>query len=131
MNLSTLVNNITSTIQNKMSIPLVPIPPILTAYGTIQRPGISPMLISSRIISRQADFGAPTGNNIDGNPNLMNQLIYAIVEELVYALKQEGKVEVSIPIGGIVTTGTGSNAGGPVVVTSNNIIPVSGNGIIR
>ena len=131
MDLSSLISNITSTIQSKMSIPLTPVPPILIAYGTIQRPGLSPMLISSRIISRQSKFGAPTGKNIDGNPNLMNQLIYAIVDELVTALKQEGKVEISIPIGGIVTTGTGANAGGPVVVTSNNITPVSGNGIIR
>ncbi len=126
-----LISKMTSIIQSAMSKPLITVPAILIAYGTIQRPGISPMLISSRIISKQADFGAPTGDNIDGNPNLMNKLIVSIVDELVNALKLEGKVEVGIPIGGITTIGTGSNSGGPVVVKSNNITPVLGHGIIR
>ena len=114
-----------------MSIPLIPVPAIMLICSTIKRPGLSPMLIASRIITRQQDFGAPVGVNIDGSPNMMNQLFYVIADEIVTALKMEGKVEVAIPPGGITTIGTGANAGGPVIVTSNNIAPISGNGIVR
>lgn len=114
-----------------MSIPLIPVPAIMLICSTIKRPGLSPMLIASRIITRQQDFGAPVGVNIDGSPNLMNQMFYVVADEIVNAIKMEGKVEIAIPPGGITTIGTGANAGGPVIVTSNNIMPVSGNGIVR
>ena len=126
-----IINKLSSLITSKMYIPLLPVPKIMVGYGTIQRPGLSPMLITSRIISRQAKFGAPTGDNIDGSPNLMNQMFYAVVSELISAMQLEGKVEITIPIGEINTLGTGGNAGGPVVINSTNIIPVSGSGIIR
>lgn len=131
MSISSIVQNISSFIQNKMSIPLIPVPAIMLICSTIKRPGLSPMLIASRIITRQQDFGAPVGVNIDGSPNMMNQLFYVIADEIVTALKMEGKVEVAIPPGGITTIGTGANAGGPVIVTSNNVTPISGNGIMR
>lgn len=131
MSISSIVQNISSFIQNKMSIPLIPVPAIMLICSTIKRPGLSPMLIASRIITRQQDFGAPVGVNIDGSPNMMNQLFYVIADEIVTSLKMEGKVEVAIPPGGITTIGTGANAGGPVIVTSNNVTPISGNGIMR
>lgn len=131
MNISSIVQSITSFVKDKMSIPLVPIPAIMMICSTIKRPGLSPMLIASRIITRQQDFGAPVGVNIDGSPNMMNQMFYVIADEMVNALKMEGKVEIAIPPGGITSIGTGANAGGPVVVTSNNIMPVSGSGVMR
>ena len=131
MSITNIIQNLSSFIMNKMSIPLIPIPPIMLICSTIKRPGLSPMLIASRIITRQQDFGAPVGVNIDGSPNLMNQMFYVVADEIVNAIKMEGKVEIAIPPGGITTVCTGSNAGGPVIVTSNNIMPVSGNGIVR
>jgi len=131
MSITSIIQNVSSFIMNKMSIPLIPVPAIMLICSTIKRPGLSPMLIASRIITRQQDFGAPVGVNIDGSPNLMNQMFYVVADEIVNALKMEGKVEIAIPPGGITTIGTGANSGGPVIVTSNNIMPVSGNGIMR
>lgn len=131
MALSNIVQKLTSFIQNKLSLPLVSIPAVLLICSTIKRPGLSPMLITSRIINRQQEFGAPIGVNIDGSPNLMNQMFYIIVDELVKALKMEGKVEIGISPGAITTTGFGANAGGMVSVVSTNNAPVSGSGIIR
>ncbi len=131
MSITNIIQNLSSFIMNKMSIPLIPVPAIMLICSTIKRPGLSPMLIASRIITRQQDFGAPVGVNIDGSPNLMNQMFYVVADEIVNAIKMEGKVEIAIPPGGITTIGTGANAGGPVIVTSNNIMPVSGNGIVR
>ena len=131
MALNNIVQSLTSFIQTKLSIPLIPISAIMLICSTIKRPGLSPMLITSRIINRQQDFGAPVGVNIDGSPNMMNELMFVIVDELVNALKMEGKVEVAIPPGGITSLGFGANSGGMVSVTSSNIGAVSGSGIIR
>ena len=131
MDISSIVQNITSFIQNKLSIPLIPIPPIMLICSKLKRPGLSPMLIASRVISRQSDFGATVGVNIDGSPNMMNQLIYVMTDEIVNAIKMESKVEMAIAPGAIMTTGTGANSGGPVVVTSTNVQPIGGSGIVR
>lgn len=131
MSISSIIQGISSFVQNKMSIPLVPVPAIMLVCATLKRPGLSPMLVASRIITRQADFGAPVGVNIDGSPNLMNQMFYVVADEIINAIKMEGKVEIAIPPGGITTIGTGANGGGPVIVTANNVLPVSGNGIVR
>jgi hypothetical protein len=131
MNINTIVQNITSFIQNKLSIPLIPIPAIMLVCSTLKRPGLSPMLIASRIISRQSEFGATVGVNIDGSANMMNQLIYVMTDEIVNAIKSEGKVEMAIAPGGVTTVGTGANAGGPVVITSTNVQPIGGSGIMR
>jgi hypothetical protein len=89
------------------------------------------MLITSRAINQLGEKNIPIGNNIDGSPNLMNQAWYVVIDEVVKALKLEGKVEIGIPIGGIVSTGFGANAGGMVSIISHNTTPVSGTGIIR
>ena len=95
MSINSIIQNVSSFIMNKMSIPLIPVPAIMLICSTIKRPGLSPMLIASRIITRQQDFGAPVGVNIDGSPNLMNQMFYVIADEIVNALKMEGKVEIA------------------------------------
>lgn len=131
MALTNVIQKLTSFIQNKLSIPLIPIPAAMLICSTIKRPGISPMLITARIINRQQEFGAPVGVNIDGSPNLMNQMFFVVVDEMVKALKLEGKVEVAIPAGGITSMGFGANSGGMVSVVSTNTAPVAGSGIIR
>lgn len=131
MAITNIIGKLTSFIQNKLSIPLIAIPAVLLICSTIRRPGLSPMLITSRIINRQQEFGAPVGVNIDGSPNLMNQMYYVMVDELVRALKMDGKVEVAIPPGAITSLGFGANSGGMVSVVSSNTMPVGGSGIIR
>jgi hypothetical protein len=58
-------------------------------------------------------------------------MFFVVVDEMVKALKLEGKVEVAIPAGGITSMGFGANAGGMVSVVSTNTAPVAGSGIIR
>lgn len=131
MALNNIVQKLTSFIQNKLSIPLVSIPAILLICSTIKRPGISPMLITSKAINRLQDSGIPVGVNIDGSPNLMNQMYYVLIDELVKALKMDGKVEIGIAPGAITSLGFGANSGGMMSVVSYNTTPVSGSGIIR
>lgn len=132
MALNNIIQSLTSFIQNKLSIPLIPISAIMLVCSTIKRPGLSPMLITSKIIDRMGgEVGAPIGVNIDGSPNMMNQMYFVIVDELVNALKLDGKVEIGIPPGGIISAGTGVATAGLVSVTTTNVGAVGGSGIIR
>ena len=131
MALNNIIESLSSFIQNKLSIPLIPIPAIMLVCSTIKRPGLSPTLITSRIINEMGEKDAHIGVNIDGSPNIMNQMYFVIVDQLVKALKLEGKVEVAIPAGAITSLGFGANAGGAMEMISKNVADVSGRGIIR
>lgn len=131
MALNNIIQTLSSFIQNKLNIPLIPIPAVMLVCSTIKRPGLSPMLITSRVINDIGEKGAHIGVNIDGSENLMNQMCFSMVNQIVNALKLEGKVEIAIPTGGITSSGVGSNSGGMVYVQSFNTGPVSGSGIIR
>lgn len=131
MALNNIIQNLSTFIQNKLSIPLIPIPAIMLVCSTIKRPGLSPMLITSRIIDDMGEKGAHIGVNIDGSENLMNQMYFSMVNQIVNALKMEGKVEVAIPAGSISSMGFGANSGGMVQVQSFNTSDVAGRGIIR
>jgi hypothetical protein len=131
MALNNIVEKLTSFIKNRMSLPLTAIPGFLLVCSTLKRPGLSPMLITARVINRQQEFGAPIGVNIDGSPNMMNQMFHILIDEMVKALKMEGKVEVAIPPGAITSVGFGANAGGLVQVTSNSVGTPTLQGIIR
>jgi ABC-type amino acid transport substrate-binding protein len=87
MALNNIVQKLTTFIQNKLTIPLVSIPAVLLLCSTIKRPGMSPMLITAKTINRMQDSGIPIGVNIDGSPNLMNQMCYVLIDEMVNALK--------------------------------------------
>lgn len=130
MNISEICDSITSLFKN-IRAPQTPIPGMLLAASSINRPGVSAKIIASNIITRQSEAGAPVGANIDGSRNIAEAMEVIRVEEILKALRLDAKIEIAIPPGGIVTMGTGANAGGPVVVTSSNISPITGTGIIR
>ena len=111
-------------------VPLTYIPAILLVCSAIQRPGLSAMVIASNIIRRQSEAGAPFGPAADGSANVSEAMERIRVEEMVKALKLDARVQIGIPIGGIMITGTGANAGGPVQITGFNINPAHGDGII-
>lgn len=131
MAMNNIIQRLSSFIQNKLSIPLIPISATMLICSTIKRPGLSPMLITSKIIDEMGDKGAPISVNIDGSPNLMNQMYFVMVDQIINAIKLDGKVEIGIAPGAIVSSGFGINAGGMMPVTTSNVAPVSGSGIVR
>jgi hypothetical protein len=132
MNISNIIGNIGNFIQSKMSIPLIPIPAIMLVCSALKRPGLSSMLIASRSISRLESMGITSGPNIDGSPNLVNQAIYVVVDEMVKAIQTEGKVSVAVPPGGLQIQGTGMSPNGPVTFMGMNNSAVGGiNGIMQ
>ena len=110
---------------------LLSIPPILLICEVYQRPGLSAIALASAIIRRLPEAGIETGVNNDGSPNKINQFIRIFCEQVVQEIKDNARVTCVVEPGTINSLGTGANAGGPVVVTSVNTIPINIMGIIE
>ena len=128
------INTIAQGIENAFKAvrpALQSIPPLLLLVGVIQRPGLSAIALTSAIIKRLPEAGIETGVNADGSPNKINQFVRVLCEEIVTEIKDNAKVTCVLQPGTINSIGTGANAGGPVVVTSYNTMPVNTMGIIE
>lgn len=129
MSIETICKKITDIIDKARS-PIATIPSILLVCSAIKRPGMSSMMIASRIIQRQAEAGAPYGPAADGSSNIMEAMERIRVEEIVNALKMDSRVQVGIPIGALQIVVTGGNAGGAFVAQGININDGHADGII-
>lgn len=107
------------------------IPPLLLICEIKNRPGLSAIALTSAIIRRLPEAGLETGVNPDGTPNKRNQFVRIMCEEIVREFKDNARVTCVIEPGTINSVGSGANAGGPVVVTSVNTIPVNTMGIME
>ena len=87
----------------------------------IKRPGLSVMVSTANIIKFLGEKGIETRANPDGSDNRTNILVAGIVNELYRALRFDSNVQVAFGPGSMAITASGSNAGGPVVVTGTNI----------
>ena len=128
------INTIAQGIENAFKAvrpPLQSIPPLLLLSEVFQRPGLSAIALTSAIIKRLPEAGIETGVNADGSPNKINQFVRVLCEEIVTEIKDNAKVTCVLQPGTINSIGTGANAGGPVVVTSYNTMPVNTMGIIE
>lgn len=125
------IANSINKLLNKVRTPIIPIPAILLLCSVFKRPGLSPMMIAANVIKRQSEFGAPTGPLPDGTPNMMNSLIYVIVDEVVKEAQKNCVIESVIAPGTMVITGFGANGGGPITTIGTNTTPVKATGIIR
>jgi hypothetical protein len=125
-----IVDSINKVI-NAVRVPVIPISATLLLCNVFKRPGLSAMMIAANVIKRQNEFGAPTGTLPVGSKNMMNALIYVMSEEIVKELQKNCVIEGVVPPGTMVLTGTGANAGGPVVIQSTNILPVKITGLLR
>lgn len=128
------INKIANGIEKAFSTvraPLQIIPPILLIGELYQRPGLSAIALASSIIKRLPEAGIETGVNNDGSPNKINQFVRILSEEIIQEIKDNARVTCVVESGTINSLGTGANAGGPVVVTSVNTIPINIMGIIQ
>ena len=128
------INTIAQGIENAFKTvrpALQSIPPLLLLCEVFQRPGLSAIALTSAIIRRLPEAGIETGVNADGSPNKINQFVRVLCEEVIKEIKDNAKVTCVLQPGTINSIGTGANAGGPVVVTSYNTIPVNTMGIIE
>ena len=129
MSIESICNSISNVLE-KARAPIATIPAILLICSAIKRPGLSAMMIASRIIKRQSEAGAPFGAAADGSANVAEAMERIRVQEMVNALKMESRVQIGMPIGGVQIMATGANSGGPVVVNGFNINMPHGDGIV-
>lgn len=128
------INKIAQGIENAFSMvrkPLGLLPPLLLICEIKNRPGLSAIMTTSSIIRRLPEAGIETGVNNCGSPNMNNQFVRIVCEEVIKELKDNARVTCVIEPTKINSVGSGANAGGPVVVTSVNTIPSSTKGIIQ
>ena len=128
------INTIAQGIENTFKAvrpALQSIPPLLLLVGVTERPGLSAIALTGAIIRRLPEAGIETGVNADGSPNKINQFVRVLCEEVIKEIKDNAKVTCVLQPGTINSIGVGGNAGGPVVVTSYNTIPVNTMGIIE
>lgn len=98
------------------------IPPLLLLCELNRRPGLSAIALTSAIIRRLPEAGIEIGVNADGSPNKICLFIRIICEEIIKEFKDNARVTCALNSGSVISVGTGSNAGGPFVVTSRNTI---------
>ena len=128
------INSVLDVILNVFKIPeppLVPLPPQLIMVGAKLRSGLSAQAIAARIITRQSDSGRVVGDVFADGTNVEEAMELIRIEEIIYAIHTESKVEVVIPPGiGVTTVGVG-NLGVPVITQGTTITPGIGDGVIR
>ena len=96
------------------------LPSLLLFCTTMRRPGMSAMDTAATVIQDYGKIGIPTGTNADGTPNMINAYTYLLIKDIYKDIKQNGVGEGVMSPGTIQFTGTGGNAGGPVVVQGFN-----------
>jgi hypothetical protein len=127
------ISNILKIIQSAFNVnkkPLKPISPQLILTGGNLKTGLSPKQIAAKIISRQAEAGAPVGDLYSKSNNITEAMYAIMVEEIISAIMLNGKIEIVIPPGVEVIT-YGANSGGPVVSQGATTNVASGWGVIR
>lgn len=127
------MSNILSLLEAAFNIPRKPLtklPPQLLIVGAKLRPGLSARMITSKIIARQSEAGAPSGAIFKDGKNVMESMINVVTEEVVNALLLDAKIEIVIPPG-VQVTATGANGGGPIVVQGATTNMATGDGVIR
>lgn len=130
MNLANVVDAITSKL-NSVETPASKLPPVMLKSVSMNRPGLSPYKIASKIIENNKTLGIPTDPNPDGSENKINQYTYNVVKCICDAIKQDAVVQVAIPCQSILVEAKGGNAGGPIEVIGNNKLDSSATGIIQ
>jgi hypothetical protein len=111
--------------ENRITIPKPSIQQILLAKT---RPGLNAEILTSSITSRFEEAGIPTGPLVGGTPNVMENFVKIMCEEIVSAIQTDMRVDIATDPGATVTA-SGANSGGPVVAVGATTAPHSATGI--
>lgn len=99
------------------------IPSALILTGAQFRTGLSPRRITSRIISRQHEAGAIQGPLPSGMDSVIEKMELIRIQEIVRALQNDAKIEVSIQPGQQITGfGYGAIAGKTITIGKGNAV---------
>ena len=128
-NLKSVLDAISALLRTSISSAPI-IPPPLILVGGAQRPGMNSRLITTRIITRKSEAGAPVGPLSSGSESVDEKMERIRIEEIVNSWISEARITIVIPPGTPVTT-VGGNAGGPVLSQGVTTNYTQGYGIIQ
>jgi hypothetical protein len=128
-NLKSIFNLISALLKTGLS-PAPVVPPPLILVGGPQRPGMNSRMITTRIIARKSEAGAPVGPLPSGAESVDEKMERIRIEEIISSLISEARITIVIPPGTPVTT-VGGNAGGPVISQGVTTNYTQGYGIIQ
>lgn len=128
----TKISDSITTVLKGVRPPAPIIPPILLLCEILNRPGLSPISLTTSIITRLPEIGIPTEPNPDGSENNINLFVKVMCEEIVKEIQTNASVQIVIQPGALNITGVGEAAGIPAIpVTATNIGFSKIGGIIR
>jgi len=111
--------------EDRIKVPKPSIQQILLAKT---RPGLNAEILTSSITSRFEEAGIPSGPLVGGTPNVMENFVKIMMEEIVTAIQTDMRVDIATDPGATVTA-SGANGGGPVVAVGATTAPHSATGI--
>lgn len=111
--------------EDRVAVPKPSIQEILLAKT---RPGLNAEILTSSITSRFEEAGIPTGPLVGGAPNVMENFVKIMIEEIVTAIQTDMRIDIATDAGATVTA-SGANSGGPVVAVGATTAPHSATGI--
>lgn len=95
-----------------------------------KRQGLNAEDIAERVIARFDEIGIPTGPLNGKYPNVMENFVRTLIEEIVNAIQHDMIVDIAtIPGGNVVSAGASPT--GPVTTTGSLTTPLEGFGIAR
>lgn len=106
----------------------VPKPTIQQILLAKTRPGLNAEILTASITSRFEEAGIPSGPLIGGTPNVMENFVKIMMEEIVTAIQTDMRVDIATDPGATVTA-SGANSGGPVLAVGATTAPHSATGI--
>lgn len=111
--------------EDRIKVPKPSIQQILLAKT---RPGLNAEILTSSITARFEEAGIPTGPLVGGTPNVMENFVKIMMEEIVSAIQTDMRVDIATDPGAVVSA-SGANGGGPLVAVGATTSPHSATGI--
>jgi len=127
------IEQICNTIKNffdRVRKPAPEVSNILIICAIAKRKGLSTINSTANVVEEMNKMGIPVGDMPDGSPNLTVGIEYSRWKEIVRTFHEDAKIQTSVTPGNTTFTGTGANAGGPVVVQGVNTNAGPGYGLI-
>ena len=128
MNVKQICNTL-SNYFNKIRAPFPQINRTLLVCSMIRRPGLSVIQSVANITKDLNKLGIPTGPMPDGSTNLTVAFTFASTKETYRAIKKDMSIQVGIQPGSAMIVGSGSNAGGPVIINGTIVNTTFGVGL--
>ena len=132
--MSTTIENIVNKIKSALNSArpkAMNIPGIFMLCSLAKRPGLSVSVSTAITVSKLKVLGFPTGTLPDGQENMTVNFVHSMFEENYRAINEDAVMQGRLGIGDITIQATGANAGGPVTVVGNNMLPVDFNGLLK